>query len=86
MWADFSGVGRGDALDLVAHVLFRGDKKNAYRWTLAWLGIAAGGAVPSPQTPLRPPSVGPDAHERATRAAALRLFPVRRADVAWHAG
>lgn len=41
VWADFAVAGaRGDALDLVAYVLFRGDKKRAWRWALGWLGLA----------------------------------------------
>lgn len=41
VWCDFGGApdDRGDALDLIAAVLFRGDKKQALRWARAWLGI-----------------------------------------------
>lgn len=39
VWADFSSGETGDALDLVAAVLFRGDKKQAFRWALGWLGL-----------------------------------------------
>jgi len=41
IWKDF-GAGdtmRGDALDLVAQVLFRGDKGKAVAWSRSWLGI-----------------------------------------------
>ena len=39
VWYDWAaGVG-GDALDLAAQVLFRGDKRQALRWARAWLGI-----------------------------------------------
>jgi hypothetical protein len=49
-WADFATGQRGDALDLAAACLFLGDRKQAYRWALRWLGIAEGG----PATPARP--------------------------------
>lgn len=40
VWADFSTVGdKGDALDLIAKVCCGGDKKAAWRWALAWLGL-----------------------------------------------
>ena len=39
IWADFSSGERGDALDLVAAVLFGGDKANALKWARGWLGI-----------------------------------------------
>lgn len=38
VWSDFSSSESGDALDLVACVLFGCDKKAAYRWGLNWLG------------------------------------------------
>lgn len=55
VWADFStSSDRGDALDLVAGVLFRGDKKRALAWSRAWLGID---------------NVNPDTFARETAAA-----------------
>jgi hypothetical protein len=41
VWCDWAGRSddRGDALDLVAKVLFAGDKRQALRWARAWLGI-----------------------------------------------
>jgi len=39
VWRDFAGDLDGDALDLVAQVLFRGDKTQALRWARAWLGL-----------------------------------------------
>jgi hypothetical protein len=39
VWKDFRGGDGGDALDLVAGVLFRGDKKQAFKWALNWLGL-----------------------------------------------
>lgn len=39
VWSDFSADLGGDALDLVAQVLFRGDKSRAVKWSRAWLGL-----------------------------------------------
>jgi hypothetical protein len=39
VWSDFSTGEAGDALDLVAAVLFRGDKGQAIQWSRAWLGL-----------------------------------------------
>ncbi|MBE2191880.1 MAG: toprim domain-containing protein [Alphaproteobacteria bacterium] len=39
VWKDFSGGKGGDALDLVAEVLFAGDKKRAVDWAKSWLGL-----------------------------------------------
>jgi hypothetical protein len=47
IWADFSGDMRGDALDLVAAVLYGGDKRSAIAWALRWLGWSSDAA---PQT------------------------------------
>lgn len=35
----FSGNAGGDALELVAYVLFGGDKKKAFSWAKSWLGL-----------------------------------------------
>ena len=46
VWCDFSSTGDdGDALDLVAAALFNGDKKQAFAWSKAWLGM--GGEAPA---------------------------------------
>ncbi len=39
VWQDFASSEGGDALDLVAGVLFRGDKKEAIKWAKSWLGL-----------------------------------------------
>lgn len=41
VWCDWAGApgDRGDPVDLVAKVLFGGDKGKAIRWARAWLGI-----------------------------------------------
>lgn len=45
VWADFSTGESGDALDLVAATLTRGDAKAAYRWAHQWLGLGDLGTV-----------------------------------------
>jgi hypothetical protein len=47
IWQDFATSDprhRGDALDLVAMVLFGGDKAEALRWSRQWLGLESGAA------------------------------------------
>jgi hypothetical protein len=39
VWKDFAGGDAGDALDLVARVLFGGDKKLGIPWARQWLGL-----------------------------------------------
>lgn len=42
VWSDFGTGEAGDALDLVAQVLFRGDKREALAWARRWLGLESG--------------------------------------------
>lgn len=72
-WSDFATGEAGDALKLVAACLFSGDQKQAYRWSLRWLGIAENG----PATPRRPlPAPGGPARtgDRRARDFAARIF------------
>lgn len=39
VWADFSTNDKGDALELVAAVLFGGNKVDAIKWAKGWLGL-----------------------------------------------
>lgn len=39
VWCDFAAGTGGDALDLVAAILYEGDKVQAIRWAKGWLGI-----------------------------------------------
>lgn len=39
VWAHFAAGARGDALDLVAYLLFRGDKRAAISWSRGYLGL-----------------------------------------------
>jgi hypothetical protein len=52
VWSDFSSGQTGDALDLVAAVLYGGDKKQAVRWARGWLGLE-GGVDPAELAALR---------------------------------
>lgn len=61
VWQDFATGERGDALDLVAQVLFRGDKAQAIRWARSWLGLDA-------QDPARLAQLRRQAEQREARA------------------
>lgn len=67
-WCDFASADprhRGDALDLVAMVLFGGDKVEALRWSRAWLGLDRA----SPGNFRRVQAQRPEERERAERDA-----------------
>lgn len=77
-WCDFAAPNhKGDALDLVAHSLFAGDKREALRWARAWLGVDKVDAHSLPTrgasaVQRRAPTVERD--EQGRRLSALRLF------------
>jgi hypothetical protein len=78
VWADFSSGEAGDALDLVAMVQFRGDKRAAIGWARAWLGLGDG---PAPAVQRRTPAPAPpgeaaaiDVEAVARQRAAQRVF------------
>ncbi|MXV35629.1 hypothetical protein GS535_03535 [Saccharibacter sp. EH611] len=62
VWSDFAAGQSGDALDLVAAVLFSDDRKQAYRWGLAWLGYER--AAPKGQRQAPPPAQVSEEDER----------------------
>lgn len=67
IWIDSADPAlRGDALDLVAQALFAGDKRRAYRWARAWLGLDA------PEDERRARVAAHAAAERRAREAADR--------------
>jgi hypothetical protein len=75
VWKDFATGEKGDALDLVAAVLFRGDRKAAFAWSLTWLGISRDAPpatikayVPEPSPAVR------DAEDAKKRSNALQLW------------
>jgi hypothetical protein len=75
VWSDFSSGERGDALDLVAAVLYRDDKALAMAWARSWLGLGDG-AAPAAQrrAPPAAPAAERDPEAEARRGAARRLF------------
>ncbi len=79
VWKNFVSGEGGDALDLVAHVLFRDDKKRALQWSLRWLGLDSGD--PNAIETVRqatPPPAEVDAraaeHQAKMRNNALRIW------------
>lgn len=79
-WQD-AGTGEfGDALDLVAACLHRGDKKEAYAWALDYLGITRGdraSQAPRPANDARParPQQSDEQKRRAAQAMWLNAEP-----------
>jgi len=74
-WQDAATGEFGDALDLVAGARFRGDKKQAYAWSLAWLGIGGDMAVaPSKSQPTRARVAPPSDEDDRLRRYALRIW------------
>lgn len=82
VWCDFSSGERGDALGLVAAVLFAGDIGAALQWSRAWLGLVA---TPAPDTRRRAPPVAPDPqHDQEAEAKhrnAIRIYLAASADI-----
>ncbi|MFT8731639.1 MAG: toprim domain-containing protein [Acetobacter fabarum] len=77
LWCDFSSGERGDSLDLVASVLFNGDRRSAMAWTGTWLGLSnnaphAPVQRPPVQEKLNSPELDREAQQR--RAKARRLW------------
>jgi hypothetical protein len=66
VWSDFSTGEAGDALDLVAAALFRGNLRNAMRWATNWLGLSAD---TTPRRPTVLPSVAVSDTSAATEQA-----------------
>jgi hypothetical protein len=76
-WADFASGESGDALDLVAHVMFRGHKAQAMAWARAWLGLGhdAPHITPAERRAADERREAEAAREaEARRRAAVRLF------------
>ncbi len=82
VWSDFAAGEGGDALDLVAAVLYRGNKRDALVWSRRWLGLGDATA-PAPQQAARAPAQDEaDAEAEARRGAARRLFLAAHASLA----
>ncbi len=84
VWMDFASGEAGDALDLVAAVLYRGDKKRAYGWALRWLGLANGdvAATQRAYVPERAPDEAAEAEATKKRNSALALWLEAEASLA----
>ena len=80
-WTDFATGEHGDALDLVAATLFRGDKREAWRWGLRWLGLGTDSPAPAPVSPPAP-TRAVEAEDAGRRAAALGVLLAARPDLA----
>jgi len=82
VWHDFATGEAGDALDLVAQVLFKGELRAAMDWARRWLGLPApAGHHAAPITP-RPRPVRAETETetgKARRRAAKALFLEARA-------
>jgi hypothetical protein len=75
VWHDFATGETGDALDLVAAVLFRGNTRDAMGWARRWLGVGSGTAPPpAPRRAPEPVQASPGADDAAKRRKALALF------------
>ncbi len=82
IWADFSADQRGDALDLVAAVLFAGDKRRAIDWARRWLGLDGGDPARIEQARRRVARAREDHADEAVAAEKRR----RQAQALWLAG
>jgi hypothetical protein len=71
IFCDFAGGPSGDALDLVAHALYRGDRRQALIWSIRWLDLETGAAVAGPSRRARrqaeEPAQKPESNEAARR-------------------
>lgn len=82
-WKDFAGDDGGDALKLVAAVLFAGDIKKAIAWAKSWLGIDDGDPSRIEQHRIEARA---QADRRAAAAEDERLGAVERARKRWLGG
>lgn len=87
IWADFATGECGDALDLVAQVLYRGDKGQALSWARTWLGIADDQAPPVRRRDPQQEQREAEADERRTAASCKRIWlqgkPLAEGDPVW---
>ena len=82
VWADFASGVAGDALDLVAEVLFQGRKTEALHWARRWLGLPSDGAPIPEQRRAPPPSPEADAAAaKRTACAVARIWAESRPEL-----
>lgn len=78
VWFDFHTGEAGDALDLVAAVLYRGDKRAAMMWARRWLGLPETGPLPPRQSRPAPARAADEARLEAEvlakQRSARRMF------------
>ncbi|MFT9025747.1 toprim domain-containing protein [Acetobacter indonesiensis] len=79
VWCDFAGGQKGDALDLVAHCLFGGNRRDAMAWAENWLGLSntvtSAPVQRRPAIPEKPASSSElDREAQRMRAKARRLW------------
>ena len=90
VWCDFASGEAGDALDLVACVLFAGDKRQAVAWSRRWLGLdPAGDAAEAERRRrlteralARSPEPADDDHRDLVRSVALSKWLAARPEIA----
>lgn len=80
IWCDFSSGERGDALDLVAAVMFAGDRREAMKWAVSWLGLGDGSA-PTFRAPERRQPVPDRRNDELDKEAQRKRASARRL---WH--
>ncbi len=74
VWSDFATGELGDALDLVAHVLYAGDKGEALAWARRWLGLSDTAPAQPRRAPPPPSAAEIDGEAEGRRDAARRIF------------
>jgi len=74
VWSDFSTGETGDALDLVAHALYRGDKRQALKWARSWLGLGTGELPATRRSAAKPKPETIAADQEKKNKLALRLW------------
>lgn len=74
VWCDFASGEKGDALDLVAAVLYAGDRRLALQWARKWLGLSDEGSAPTARRAPVAVQQKDDAEETSKRSAARRIF------------
>lgn len=88
VWGDLATGEAGDALDLVAAVLYRGDRRSALIWARDWLKIDTGGPVRPPRPveayrEIREAEQDEAKQQRAAKRMWLGAHPIERGCPVW---